>query len=108
MSLPAENKQRSLFDVPVLAAELFEDATNRYRIFREKVLPALWNRRGQLAALYCEDNGRPAIEPVIATAVRLLQFANESPGDGSGDRSVVPGVGHAPGAGREPARVVRA
>jgi len=79
MSLPAENKQRSLFDVPVLAAELFQDATDRYRIFRESVLPALWDRRGQLAELYCEDNGRPAIEPVLALGVTLLQFMEKAP-----------------------------
>jgi len=79
MSLPAEDKQRGLFDVPVLAAELFEKATDRYRIFRETVLPALWARRSQLAELYCENNGRPAIEPVLALGVTLLQFMEKTP-----------------------------
>ena len=79
MSLPVEGKQRSLFDVPVLAAELFQNAADRYRILRENVLPALWARRGQLAELYCEDNGRPAIEPVLALGVTLLQFMEKAP-----------------------------
>ncbi len=79
MSLPAENKQGSLFDVPVLAAELFEKSTDRYRIFRDVVLPALRACRGRLAELYCEDNGRPAIEPVIALGVTLLQFMEKAP-----------------------------
>jgi hypothetical protein len=35
--------------------------------------------RAALASLYCEENGRPAIEPVIAAGVTLLQFMEKIP-----------------------------
>jgi len=43
------------------------------------VLPSLWAARKQLTELYCEDNGRPAIEPVLALGVTLLQFMEKAP-----------------------------
>lgn len=79
MSLPAPNRQRGLFDVPVLVGDLFADAKDHYRLFREQVLPALYAVRDELAALYCADNGRPAIEPVLALGVTLLQFMHKVP-----------------------------
>ncbi len=79
MSIPTGKRQGSLFGVPVLAARLFADPTNRYRLFREKILPCLWAVREQLAQLYCADNGRPAIEPVLALGVTLLQFMEKVP-----------------------------
>ena len=79
MSLPKENLQGSLFEPQVLAAELFGDPGNRYRLFREKVLPALHANRRPLAALYCADNGRPGIEPVLMLGVTLLQFMDKAP-----------------------------
>ena len=78
MSLPQAKVQRTLFDVPVLVADLFGDK-DRYRLFREKIMPALWGKRADLAELYCSDNGRPAIEPVLAAAVTLLQFMEKAP-----------------------------
>lgn len=78
MSLPEENTQRSFFDVPVLVGKLF-DEKDHYRIFREKILPALQKKREQLCALYCEDNGRPAIEPVVLAGTTLLQFMEKVP-----------------------------
>jgi transposase len=68
-----------LFTVPVLGAALFQSAAARYRVFREKILPCLWAVREQLAALDCADNGRPAIEPVLALGVTLLQFMEKVP-----------------------------
>lgn len=79
MSLPQPKVQRTLFDVPVLAGGLFADPADRYRLFREKVMPALWARREDLAALYCEGNGRPGLDPVLMTAVSLLQFMEKAP-----------------------------
>jgi len=67
-----------LFDVSFLMTGLF-DRKNRYRLFREKILPALYEAREPLCALYCEDNGRPAIEPVVAAGVTLLQFMEKIP-----------------------------
>ncbi len=78
MSLPQQSGQASLFSVRVLWAELFEPG-NRYEVFAEKVLPALWAKREDLARLYCPDNGRPAIEPVWLAAVTLLQFMDKLP-----------------------------
>jgi transposase len=79
MSLPIPKTQGSLFDVPVLTAELFKDSKNPYRLFREKILPTLWDARDQLAELYCQGNGRPAIEPVLALGVTVLQFMEKVP-----------------------------
>lgn len=78
MSLPTAKVQMSLFDVSMLLESLFPE-TDRYRIFYKTVLPALWARRKQLCDLYCQDNGRPAIEPVILMAVTLLQFMEKLP-----------------------------
>ena len=78
MSLPDAKIQGSLFDVPVLTAELF-DQKNRYRLFREKILPALYRMREGLCSLYCDNNGRPGIEPVILAATSLLQFMEKAP-----------------------------
>jgi len=78
MSLPKAKVQRTLFDAPVLVADLFKP-NDRYRLFREKIMPTLWGMRSELAELYCNDNGRPSIEPVIALAVTLLQFMEKAP-----------------------------
>jgi transposase len=78
MSLPQAKVQMSLFDVAMLIEHLFPEGC-RYRVFHEKILPVLWAKREALCALYCEDNGRPAIEPVIALAVTLLQFMEKVP-----------------------------
>jgi hypothetical protein len=78
MSLPTAKTQGSLFDVSFLMAGLF-DPKSRYRLFREKILPALYEARESLCALYCEGNGRAAIEPVIPAGVTLLQFMEKVP-----------------------------
>jgi hypothetical protein len=86
MSLPELEPQRSLFGAGNLAADLFEK-TNRYRLFREKALPALVAGRQKLATLYCLDNGRPGIEPVLLAGVSLLQYMEKLP-----DREAVEAV----------------
>ncbi len=58
--------------------ELFQEHSP-YRLFREKILPVLGAARSQLADLYCQDNGRPAIEPVIMAGTVLLQFMEKVP-----------------------------
>ena len=78
MSLPVAKVQRSFFDVPVLLEGFFKPF-DRYRLFRKKILPALQAKRAQLCALYCEDNGRPAVEPVLVLGVSLLQFMEKVP-----------------------------
>ena len=78
MSLPKDSLQGSLFAVGVMVPDFFP-ADDRYRVFREKILNVLYEHREQLCELYCEDNGRPAIEPVILAAVTLLQFMEKTP-----------------------------
>jgi transposase len=65
--------QRSFCDTGFVCGELFGTA-DRYRLFREKILPQLLALRPRLEALYCENNGRPAIDPVLLCGVTLLQF----------------------------------
>jgi len=67
------DSQRSFYHTSFICGELF-GATDRYRLFREKVVPQLLTLRGQLETLYCEGNGRPAIDPVLLCGVTLLQF----------------------------------
>lgn len=78
MSLPRNSMQGSLFAVGVVASDFFP-ANDRYRVFREKIMPALYAQRNELCRLYCEENGRPAIEPVVLSAVTLLQFMERVP-----------------------------
>jgi len=67
------DSQRSFYHTSFVCGELFGTA-DRYRLFREKILPRLLALRPRLEALYCETNGRPAIDPVLLCGVTLLQF----------------------------------
>lgn len=67
------NRQQSFYHTHFVCSDLF-GAGDRYRLFRDKVLPQLLKLRGQLEGLYCEDNGRPGIDPVVLCGVTLLQF----------------------------------
>ncbi len=78
MSLPLFSTQQSLFGVGSLADNLFP-ATNRFRLFGEKVWPLLTQARPILETMYCADNGRPAAEPVVLAGVCLLQFLERAP-----------------------------
>jgi transposase len=78
MSLPQFSTQQSLFGVGSLADSLFP-ATNRFRLFSEKIWPLLAQARPALETMYCHDNGRPAAEPVVLAGVCLLQFLERVP-----------------------------
>ena len=67
------DSQRSFYHTSFVCGELF-GKVDRYRLFREKILPQLLALRSQLEALYCENNGRPAVDPVLLCGVTLLQF----------------------------------
>ena len=84
MSLPQPKVQMSLFDASMLLEHLFPDG-DRYRLFHENILPVLWAKREALCVLYCEDNGRPAIEPVLALGATLLQFMEKVPDRKAGE-----------------------
>jgi transposase len=73
MSLRAVDSQRSFYHTDYLAGNLFGPA-NRYRLFREKIWPKLLELAPKLEALYCAQNGRPPIDPVLLCGVTLLQF----------------------------------
>lgn len=78
MTLSHRDPQRSFFDVSFLAENLF-DAADPYSLFRREILPALEAQRETLCAMYCANNGRPAIEPVLVAGVTLLQFMEKAP-----------------------------
>lgn len=78
MTLMNRDPQRSFFDVSFLAENLFEE-TDRYSLFRREVLPALEAQRERLGAMYCANNGRPPIDPVLVAGVTLLQFMEKAP-----------------------------
>jgi len=67
------DSQQSFYHASFVCNDLF-GATDRYRLFREKILPELMKLRPPLETLYCASNGRPAIDPVLLCAVTLLQF----------------------------------
>ena len=73
MSMRAVDGQRSFYHTDYLCGDLFGSA-NRYRLFREKIWPKLLELSPKLEALYCAENGRPAIDPVLLCGVTLLQF----------------------------------
>jgi len=83
MSLPDFSTQSSLFSTAALSGSLFAQ-TDRYRLFAEIIYPKLVALRQELAACYCPDNGRVAIEPVWMIGTSLLQFI-----DGVTDRGAV-------------------
>jgi hypothetical protein len=73
MSVQRMDSQQSFYHTSFVCGELFGTA-DRYRLFREKIFPRLLTLRSQLEALYCEGNGRPAIDPVLLCGVTRLQF----------------------------------
>jgi hypothetical protein len=77
MSVRLVDSQRSFYHTDYLCGDLFGPA-NRYRLFREKLWPKLLELAPKLEALYCEDNGRPAINPVLLCGVTLLQFMEKA------------------------------
>jgi len=78
MSLKPIDPQRSFYHTSFLCDELF-GASDRYRLFRERILPKLCSLRAQLESLYCAGNGRPALDPVMLAGVTLLQFMEKVP-----------------------------
>ena len=78
MSVKPIDPQRSFYHTGYLCSEMFGPA-HRYRLFRERILPKLLALRSKLESLYCEDNGRPATDPVMLAGVTLLQFMEKVP-----------------------------
>jgi hypothetical protein len=68
---------KEAFTTPVFLWRL--PTFDRYRLFREWILPKLFSLRAQLESLYCAGNGRPALDPVMLAGVTLLQFMEKVP-----------------------------
>lgn len=83
MSLPSFSTQAELFSTAGLSTSLFAE-TDRYRLFAKLVYPPLARARAELEKLYCAENGRTAIEPVLMLGVSILQDL-----DGVPDRQAV-------------------
>ena len=54
-------------------------AVRTFALVRERVLPALEKRRGDLEAMYAPVIGRPETDPVLLTAVTVLQIMQRLP-----------------------------
>ena len=78
MSMPEFSTQSFLFSTAALSGSLFAPE-DRYRLFATRIYPRLVKIRSQLAACYCADNGRAALEPVLLLGVSLLQFLEGQP-----------------------------
>ena len=78
MSVPKQDPQATFLDTYFLIQDLFDDS-DKYVIFRNAVLPALQDIREELCQMYCLDNGRRGIEPVLMAGVTLMQFMESVP-----------------------------
>ena len=78
MSLRPFSSQTSLFGLGSLLDRIFP-SDNRYRVFSQTIYPLLVEQRPKLEALYCPDNGRPGLEPVLLLGVSILQFMDRLP-----------------------------
>src|SRR6266511_1419153 len=87
MSVRPVDAQRSFYHTDYLAGDLFGPA-NRYRLFREKIWPRLLELAPKLEALYCAENGRPPIDPVLLCGVTLLQFMEKVADRGASEHRV--------------------
>lgn len=50
-----------------------------FTFFAEVIYPVLETYREKLASTYCDNNGRPAVEPVLLLGVQVLQFVQRVP-----------------------------
>src|SRR5438309_11105510 len=87
MSVRPVDAQRSFYHTDYLAGNLFGPA-NRYRLCREKIWPKLLELGPKLDALYCAENGRPPIDPVLLCGVTLVQFMERAAGRGAREQVV--------------------
>lgn len=76
MSLPNFSGQSALF--ATLTSGFF-GPEDRCRLLAQKIYPVLVQARGTLEQVYCSDNGRPGVEPVLLAGVALLQFLEGAP-----------------------------
>jgi len=78
MSLPVFDPQTHLFGLQARSSDVFSE-TDRYRLFAQKIYPLLVESRPRLEGCYCQNNGRPGVEPVLLLGVSVLQFLERVP-----------------------------
>jgi hypothetical protein len=71
MITPGFRAQDQLF-IPGPALALADH--DRYRLFARTVMPRLIQARPALAKAYCQDDGRPPVDPALLLGVTVLQF----------------------------------
>ena len=77
---PVKSPLRDIFDnpaYPVPAA--VSKRAEFFLFFADVIYPMLETYRVALNALYCDNNGRPAIDPVLLQGVLVLQFIERMP-----------------------------
>lgn len=77
---PVKSPLREIFDnpaYPVPAA--VRKRAEFFLFFADVIYPMLEAYRVALNALYCDNNGRPAIDPVLLQGVLVLQFIERMP-----------------------------
>lgn len=81
MSVKKLSGQKSLLETGLYLGDLMsgEKGAERFLFFREKIWPELRRLEPKLVEMYCEDNGRPAVNPVRLLGVSLLQFMENLP-----------------------------
>lgn len=85
MSLPVKDLESDPFLINFFASH-HNKAPSKVRcsadfftFFAADIYPLLATYREKLAATYCDDNGRPAVEPVLLLGVLVLQFVERVP-----------------------------
>jgi len=81
MSVKKLSGQKNLFETGLYLGDLVsrEKGAERFAFFRKKVWPDLARLEPKLSAMYCEGNGRPAVNPVRLLGVSILQFMEKMP-----------------------------
>jgi hypothetical protein len=71
MITPGFRAQDQLF---IPGPALLLDQHDRYRLFARAVMPRLIQARAALTKAYCQDEGRPPVDPAMLLGVTVLQF----------------------------------
>ena len=82
--------QRGLFEAKSYFGPMLEGqkSAEKFYFFREKVWPKLVSLGPQLEEMYCEENGRPGVNPVRLLATTILQFTERLPDRDAAERVV--------------------
>lgn len=90
MSVKKLSNQRSLFEAKGYFGVPLEGqkSAEMFLFFREKVWPKLVSLGPELESMYCQDNGRPGVNPVKLVAVTIMQYMERSPDREAAERAV--------------------